>query len=215
MKKLTLGTALVSLLALTACGETDTREKHRYTVEVEVTDPNGKIQKISKECNQLFNLCQARFDLENPLGKRTISVMATNKPVHEEELYKKSQSVNSREEEARLTDSEYRQTVMIKGFGFHNSIKQTRFKDVDFQPTNWAPRTERVIQQELMVPNPDLEKKVIELEMKIKEVRAERPKNRKETHENLERLRKLENERHSGVCLRNSKREVILKSNNT
>ena len=57
--------------------------------------------------------------------------------------------------------------------------------------------------------------KVIELEMKIKEVRAERPKNRKETHENLERLRKLENERHSGVCLRNSKREVILKSNNT
>jgi hypothetical protein len=58
MKKLTLGTALASLLALAACGETDTREKHRYTVEVEVTEPSGKVQKVSKECNQLYNLSQ-------------------------------------------------------------------------------------------------------------------------------------------------------------
>ncbi len=194
MKKLTLGTALASLLALAACGETDTREKHRYTVEVEVTEPSGKVQKVSKECNQLYNLCQARFDLETPLGKRTIAVISSNKPVHDQELYKKTHNANSEEEANRLTDSEYRQTVMIKGLGFHNSIKQTRFKDVDFQPTNWAPRTERIITQELMVPNPDLEKKVVELERKLKEVDSESPMDRKGADEKMERRSKLKDE---------------------
>jgi len=194
MKKLTLGTALVSLLALTACGETDAREKHRYTVEVEVTDTNGKVQKVSQECNQLFNLCQAKFDLENPSGKRTISVMSNNKPVHEEELYKKSQSANSKEEEARLTDSEYKQKVTIKGFGFNKSLQKTWFKDVDYQPTKWTPRTERIIEQELMIPNPDLVKRIEDLQMQIKEVRSKRSMNRKETDEKLERVRLLEAE---------------------
>lgn len=197
MKKLTLGTALASLLTLTACGETDAREKHRYTVEVEVTDTNGKVQKVSQECNQLFNLCQAKFDLESPVGKRTISVMSNNKPVHEEELYKKSQSVKSKEEEARLTDSEYKQTVMIKGFGFNNSIQKTWFKNVNYQPTKWTPRTERIIEQELMIPNPALVKRVEELQMKIKEVRSKRSMNRKETDDKLEKVRVLETEMHS------------------
>ena len=74
MKKLTLGTTFASLLALTACGETDAREKHRYTVEVEVTEPSGKVQKISKECNQLQTLCSAKFDLETPYGVKTFEV---------------------------------------------------------------------------------------------------------------------------------------------
>jgi len=194
MKKLTLGTALASLLALTACGETDTREKHRYTVEVEVTEPSGKVQKVSKECNQLYNLCQSRFDLETPLGKRTIAVISRNKPVHDQELYKKTHNANSEEEANKLTDSEYTQIVMIKGFGFNKSLQKTWFKDVDYQPTKWTPRTERIIEQELMIPNPDLVKRIEDLQMQIKEVRSKRSMNRKERDDQHEKVRELEAE---------------------
>ena len=194
MKKLTLGTALASLLALTACGETDTREKHRYTVEVEVTEPSGKVQKISKECNQMPDRCRAVFDLETPLGKRTIHVISRNDPVHHQEIYKKVRSANSEEEANRLTDSEYDQVVMINGFGFNKSLQKTWFKDVDYQPTKWTPRTERIIEQELMIPNPDLVKRIEDLQMQIKEVRSKRSMNRKERDDQHEKVRELEAE---------------------
>jgi len=194
MKKLTLGTAFTSLLALTACGETDAREKHRYTVEVEVTEPSGKVQKISKECNQMPDGCRAVFDLETPLGKRTIHIIARNDPVHRQEIYKKVRSANSEEEANRLTDSEYDQVVKIKGFGFKNAANKTKFKDVDFKSTNWTPRTERIVQQELMIPNPDLVKRVDDLQIKIREVYGKMAQNRKEREAKQDKIKKFENE---------------------
>lgn len=167
MKKITLGTALASLLALTACGETDAREKHIFTVEVEVTDTNGKVQTVSENCKQTFSLCQTSFDLETSAGKRTFTVMVGNKMVHEEEIYKKSQGLTSQAERDRLTDSEYMQTVSIKGSGFNPYLKNTRFKDVTFDRVKWVPRTERIIQQELIIPNPDMEKALKDLDAEI------------------------------------------------
>jgi hypothetical protein len=193
MKKLTLGTALTSLLALTACGETDAREKHIFTVEVEVTEPNGKVQTISENCKQTFSLCQASFDLETAAGKRTFTVMADNKMVHEDEIYKKSQSLTSQEDMDRLTDSEYMQTVSLKGSGFSSSLNSTRFKDVKFDTEKWVPRTERIIQQELTIPNPALDIKRKELEAEMEKVRSQRPMTRKEADEKFLKLMALKN----------------------
>jgi len=193
MKKLTLGTALASLLALTACGETDAREKHIFTVEVEITEPNGKVQTVSENCKQTFSLCQASFDLETSAGKRTFMVMAGNKMVHEDEIYKKSQGLTSQEEMDYLTDSEYMQAVSIKSRGFSTSLSGPRFKDVTFDTVKWVPRTERIIQQELMVPNPDLEKKRKEIEVEIEKVRSKRSMNRQDADEKFEKLMALKN----------------------
>ena len=78
MKKLTLGTALASLLTLTACGETDAREKHIYTVEVEVTEPSGKVQTVRKDCIQVGYTCGVSVDLETPKGLKPLSVNVAN-----------------------------------------------------------------------------------------------------------------------------------------
>lgn len=166
MKKATLGTALASLLALTACSETDAREKHRYTVEVEVTDTNGKLQKVSQECNQLQNACLNKFKLETPYGEQTFTVSASNYPVHSQELSVKANAVQSQEESDRLTDSEYRQLVSIRFLNLKSPYR-VNFKEKRFESANWKPRTERMLKAEINLPDYDSVKKLSLIETKI------------------------------------------------
>ncbi len=157
MKKLTIGTALISVLALTACGETDAREKHMYTVEVEVTDTNGKVQNLKQDCKQLMSICQVKFDLETSSGNRAFAVNSINKPVHVEELQTKSRKITSQDEEDRLTDSEYHQNIRVYSTGVSG------FKSEEIL-SNWKPRTERKESKEIFMPDGS---KIADLKIRI------------------------------------------------
>ncbi len=167
MKKITLGTALASLLALTACGETDTREKHIFTVEVEVTDTNGKIQKVKQDCRQLQNRCSAKFDLETPYGVKTFEVNAANEPINPEKVMAQLYKSKTSDDEDKVTDTDYKQRTFMTAVQFGSN----RFKAPKFEEVNWTPRTERKIGTELKIPNPDLMKKIALLEEKKGEER--------------------------------------------
>ena len=170
MKKLTLITALISLLALTGCGEKDTRESHIFTVEVDVTDSNGNVQTVKKDCRQLQNRCSARFNLETPYGVKTFEVNAENEPVNPEKVMAQLYKSKTSGEEDRVTDSEYKQRAFITAVQFGSN----RFKAPHFEDVKWTPHTERKFKAELNIPNPDLIDKIATLEKKKKEERAKR-----------------------------------------
>jgi len=176
MKKIMTTLAMTSVIGLTACGEKDTREDHIFTVEVEVTDTKGNVQKVNKDCKQLSSVCSASFDLGEGSNKRTFLVTANNKAVHGDELYKKAMLVSSKEEEDRIIDSEYRQNITISGGGFNQYDKKTAFTNVKFPENKWVPKTERVLNHELIIPNPELNEKIEELQEKRKIKYAERRK---------------------------------------
>ena len=170
MKKIMiLSTALASVLALGACGETDTRENHIFTVEVEVKDTNGNTQKISEDCRQLQNRCSAKFNLETPYGMKTFEVNVSNEPTHPQKVMAALHKTESREAGSKITDTEYKQHTFMQAVQFGSY----RFKAPRFDDVNWTPRTERKIQTELKIPNPDLMEKIANLEQKQK---AEREK---------------------------------------
>jgi len=158
MKKLTLGTALASLLALTACGETDTREKHIYTVEVEVTEPNGTVKTVSKDCKQLQTMCTATFDLETPYGIQKFEVNTSNQPAHPEKVIALAANTKSSEERDKIIDTEYRQSVHINALEFSANYG-AQFQSPRFENIEWKPRTQRIIKTELNIPHPELVKK--------------------------------------------------------
>ena len=139
IKKISMGITIASLLSLTGCGESDTREKHIFTVEVEVTEPNGTTQKVKKDCVQMNSACTPTFKLRTPKGEKSFSVAVLNNPSTEidyKEYMSKASQAKGRKEEQKITLSEYKQKVWVQTIGIN-------LKDKKQIIATWKPRTER------------------------------------------------------------------------
>lgn len=143
MKKLiSLGAALV----LMACGPEDNREPHILTVELEITDAKGQVQKLKQDCAHLVGMCSKTFKLETPEGEKTFQFVLKNEPLPsgKEEFLGKVFKAKTKKDSDRITLSQYNQkfwvfTLKLKDF------KEEKITDV------WKPGTKRTFTYPLLV----------------------------------------------------------------